>query len=405
MEEEISLRELIEIILAGKRTIIIFTLVAIFISAFFSFGLITPVYEAKAVITVKEIDFSSVEKLRLEGLVAAFTEIPLIEAQSFLAQVQAEPVLVKVKEGLAGEISTAVLAKKIKVTNPQDTNLVEIVAQGENAQEAAQLANLFAQELSEFVIESNQEKAVQNLELLEKQLLEEQIRYAEAVEEMKQFLKQTANAAELTAELEANHLLLSELQMKQSNLQIETEALLILVRTLEKQLLEIPERIRLEGNLSDNSLVTSLSEVNETLNPVYLELKTELALKKSLQAQYHAEKTLVEAEIAKVRTTIKNLQISLVDTSQEVEIQTGIDVAQRNYELYFEKYHEAKMIKTLQAGEEMVIIREANLPQAPVTPKKALNLAIATCLGLMLGFFVVLFRAYWFSTSPEKNGF
>lgn len=55
MEEEISLRELIEVILKYKKTIIIVTLAATLVAAVFSFFIIKPAYEATTTLSVTDV--------------------------------------------------------------------------------------------------------------------------------------------------------------------------------------------------------------------------------------------------------------------------------------------------------------------------------------------------------------
>lgn len=52
--EEINLRDYVEVLLRGKWVIAIITLIAILTSAFVSFFVLEPVYEAKATIMVKQ---------------------------------------------------------------------------------------------------------------------------------------------------------------------------------------------------------------------------------------------------------------------------------------------------------------------------------------------------------------
>ncbi|AYO31451.1 hypothetical protein D2962_13355 [Biomaibacter acetigenes] len=52
MEEEISLRELIEVLLRGKWIIAAITIIAMLVSGIFSFFIISPTYEARTTLMV-----------------------------------------------------------------------------------------------------------------------------------------------------------------------------------------------------------------------------------------------------------------------------------------------------------------------------------------------------------------
>jgi len=69
-----------------------------------------------------------------------------------------------------------------------------------------------------------------------------------------------------------------------------------------------------------------------------------------------------------------------------------------------DKYEETRITQSGKIGENAVVISsEAMVPVRPVSPKKALNMAIASLLGLMIGTFVALFRAYWISTANQSQ--
>ena len=84
------------------------------------------------------------------------------------------------------------------------------------------------------------------------------------------------------------------------------------------------------------------------------------------------------------------------------QLQTQIDTTRENYKVFNNKYTESQVSEAMKINEAaLMIVSPAHEPTVPIAPKKSLNLAVATCLGLMLGVFVVLFRSYWVSSALD----
>jgi len=79
MEDEINLRDLIEVILKGKWTIILVTLVAVTLAAFLSFFMLSPKYEGRATLMVnlyQQKVTPSQQDSNLEALMQALSKYP-----------------------------------------------------------------------------------------------------------------------------------------------------------------------------------------------------------------------------------------------------------------------------------------------------------------------------------------
>lgn len=416
MEEEISLRELIEIILKGKWIIIMFTLIAVALSLVISFNLLKPIYEAKSIIAVNQINIpqnSKEDKEALESLVDTFSGIPRLNIQSYIAQAKSTAVLTKVMEHLnldPTEISLTAFANKITITNIKDTELLEIRVKDNSPEKAAQIANIVAEELVQFIADKNKSKTQKALAFLEKQVNEEELKLASSVEEMKQFLQQSDTVAELQAELQTNLDLLSTFQARKVNLDVNINKSLAKIETMDAQLSKVPEKIELKKSLFEEPGLAQLygetKEVelySEEINPVYINLRNGLETEKATYAEFITEKNSLETEIAAISKRIKSIQVKLADRQTRMEqLQTQIDTTRENYKVFNNKYTESQVSEAMKINEAaLMIVSPAHEPTVPIAPKKSLNLAVATCLGLMLGVFVVLFRSYWVSSALD----
>ena len=289
MVEEISLRELIETLWAGKGIIITLTIIALTISGVVSYLLIEPTYEAKAVLQIKETKTSQSREdiSRLEALIDNYSATSQDSVQDYISKAKSEQVLTKAVARLQidiHEMPLNKLANKIKVTNIKDTNLFEVTVKDSSPQKATEIANALAEEFSDYLFAENKNNSQKMILLLEKQREAAQADFASCVEEMNEFLKQPDNA------------------VKREQLQLK------------------------------------------------------------------------------------------------------LDMAKENY-IFFQKKH-AELLAVEEMGLDgfgVTIVSSAHVPSTPIAPKKALNLAVAACLGLMLGVFVVLFKAYWENSAVDRK--
>ena len=93
--EEISLRELIEVLLKRKWLIVSITLAALLVSVIVSFFILSPVYEAREVINIRGGGKSIPEKIDLDlgVLLEQLTTIPLYDIETCRQQILSYPFL------------------------------------------------------------------------------------------------------------------------------------------------------------------------------------------------------------------------------------------------------------------------------------------------------------------------
>ena len=142
LEEEISLRELIEILLKRKNIIIGITLAALIISFLVTFLIQTPEYQAHAYLKMATYQIDREEKVRFLHTQPE-DYLPLLKNEEFWDEVASNP-------DLAAGPNAAALAKMVKVTDEDDNGILKITAAGTNPTEVAQVANTVAAEFINF---------------------------------------------------------------------------------------------------------------------------------------------------------------------------------------------------------------------------------------------------------------
>jgi len=285
MEEETSLRELLELLLAGKWVIIASTLITLLLTGVVTFWLVEPTYEAKTVLAINEIKFPEgyQDTGRLEFLIDNYAGAPQTGIQHYLSLAKSEEILTGVAERLQldlQEIPLHVLAEQIKIFNLIDTDLIEITVRDYSPQQATKIAQAFALEFADYVLAENKENSQKVLTLLAEQRETARADFLSCVEAMQEFLK---------------------------------------------------------GSNRDNVV------------------------------------------------TREDLQFKL-------------DIAKENYAFFQKKHTEVLAAETMGLEKFSVTTASpAKQPTVAIAPKKALNLVIGACLGLLLGVFAVLFKNYWVS--------
>ena len=79
-------------------------------------------------------------------------------------------------------------------------------------------------------------------------------------------------------------------------------------------------------------------------------------------------------------------------------------IALDTYNTFLQKYQEARITTSSKIGDaNIMVVSPAIVPEIPVAPRKALNVAISTVLGLMVGVFTVYFLDYWKNSEDPKS--
>ena len=162
MEEEISLRELIEILLKRKNLIVGITLVALFISTIVTFFVLTPEYQAYAYLKLTGYQVDQEEKIRfLHTKVEDY--LALLKGEEFWEKVAAAP-------DLEGGPGPGNLSNMVKVADEDDNGILKITAQGVDPTEVAQIANAAAAEFINFSFAAQERRLARAMVSREEQL-------------------------------------------------------------------------------------------------------------------------------------------------------------------------------------------------------------------------------------------
>ena len=439
--EEISLRELIEVLLKRKWLIVSITLAALLVSGIVSFFILSPVYEAREVINIRGGGKSIPEKIDLDlgVLLEQLTTIPLYDIETCRQQILSYPFLKELISSIEqlGDATPAELRESVTIEQIPNTNLMSIAVRHEDPVLAASIAN----KISELFIRhnnlSNQEQFEKSASFLLNQMEEKQQQLNAVMEKYRDFLHEPRSPAppgarELSIILESGEVLSQasegdelkeELNFKiaaltgyktaLTDLKIRLAAARTEKESLEKQLAETPPLLVTQKSLIDDPLLLQVAAgsggegdfkelagiqfLSEEANPVYLELEAGLknknveidALSKEIEETALAVSSL-ESELAALRAEY------LEKWKEQERLEREISYLESTLKTLEDSYLELQMVSALDPEEaSFTVVAPAFPPEKPVQPRKMLNMAIAGVLGLMIGIFLAFFLHYW----------
>lgn len=394
MMEEISLRELIEILIKRKKMIAVITAASLLIATIFSFFILKPTYEAKMVMMTSNLGNQlntngNIDKV--DSLLNAMSQYPDMSLETYRQQIKAPEVLRKTITdlGLENEYRPSTLADRITLETIKETQLITIKMTHTDSEKAAKIVNTVGQNFISFVTEKAQERFAKNSEYVKTQMETEKVKYEEALLELKEILSQPRGAKELGLELDSSFEQITEFKAALNELEVKRDGLIKAIEESEKSSNNKGSMI-VKPNLGDNFNI-SFDDSNKVM-------KIDLA-------ETEGRISSIKNQIEDLQEHIEKLQVEYQDKQYEEKVvKQKVDIAQKTYESFSGKYEELKVSETAKLGELSInIISSAYPTTRPVGPRKALNLAISLVLGLMIGVFVAFFIEYWQSTNEEAK--
>ena len=396
--EEISLRELIEILLKRKTLIIGITIISILAAGIVSFFILEPVYETRMVLMASQfsdkLQPTQIQGEGIDSLLSTLSKPPAMTLETYRQQIKAPRIMRTTIEDLELEKDYDIekLAENITLETVKDTNLITIKMEHKNPEMAAKIVNKVGENFVTFVSDKAKEHATTSSKYVETQMKIEREKLDEVLEELKEFLSQPRGVSELEMELEARLEQITSYKTKLTDLKIRRQA--------------IQEAIPVANSSSGNSnkiILKNSQDGNFESGQVLMgDSSTLLKIEK---AEVESDIKNIGAEITVLQDEIEDIQVELQDKKhQERLLNQKVGMAEQTYDAFVKKYEELRVTESSQIGEATItIISRAYPTTKPVGPRKVLNVAIAAVLGVMMGVFIAFFVEYWQATEVEKQ--
>jgi uncharacterized protein involved in exopolysaccharide biosynthesis len=425
MKEEITLRELIEIVLKGWKFIAVIILICVLIAGIISFYILEPTYEAKTVLmasyaTEKLTNSNNIEDV--DGILDSISVYPPMTIQTYKEQLRSPVILQQTIEDLelgAEGIGVSKLMYMISLETIDNTNLIAIKVTHNDPEIASEIANTLANRFTDFITDMSKERAYRSSEFLESQLEIEKGKLDEAFLERKQFLSRPRGVDELSGEVSSMLSMLNSYKTQIIQKEVELSKIGAGIQATTGELNLTPELLSTKKSLNDdlfiNQIVSDMGNISiidtsqlimesEEINQNYLELKMKLSNLIIQKAELEQELKDIKVKIDEYQSTLEISQQDLAGKEYEKTlIDNKISISQETYDAFLKKYEESLIAESTKIGESSIdIVSLAMVPVEPIGPRKVFNLAIGAVLGLMIGTFGVFFRAYWKASAKAQ---
>jgi uncharacterized protein involved in exopolysaccharide biosynthesis len=400
LEEEIDLREYVEVLLRQWKWIAALAVVAAG-AAFVVSLLLSPAYEATALVVVTKPRYVMRFDERFEtinDIQQPYKAYPsLAESDDLLLKTMAalNPSLSEEAQGLNA------FRKKVEAASGDDPSVVELRVTDADPELAARIVNtwagVFVEQVNILYVET-----AQDAQFFEAQLAEADIALQKAEQALIEFQRRNqagvlsaqidALKGQLSAYLEAQNaieLVMQDAASLKARLALQEGSAApaladdLAVLLLQIEALSLENQVPLQLQIGGDNPVSSVTKGELT---VFLDGLTTTLRNQSVE---------LESNIAQVKPEILRLQGEIEQFNvEEDRLTRARDVARDTYTTLARKVDEARIAAQDESG-EVRLASAAAVPTRPVSPRKLLNTAVAGTLGLMLGVFGAFALEWW----------
>ena len=412
MEEEIDLREYINVIVRRWKWILGITLVAVVVAAVVSFFLLTPVYEAKAAVVIVK----SRSEIAFEPKYRTLTEEDIASRRKALeALIKSSSVAAEVIDRLGSTLrpeEREVEALSAMVETESNGDLISIKVKGENPGEIVAIANAWGEAYEEYV-NGLYGGSPQSPGDIQAQVIEAQSSYQEVEEALAKFMGDN-QIDTLTREIGAKQNTLGDYYTTRQSL----DRLIADARALRDQLRQ--EKLSSPTGTGNSLSLMLLQASAFTLLSPELPVQLQLAFDERAGLEGSAEEqvqaldallSILEARREEVQSLIDEgtLQQEILQLQEQLErerarkqeLTSARDLAWETYDTLARKEAEVGVASQVTDTEVRFAVPAVE-PKSPVSPKKKLNIAIAGVLGLMVGVFGAFVVEYFEGWEKEE---
>jgi len=407
-EEEIDLREYINVLLKRKGVIILIFLIAVITAALVSYFYLKPVYEASTILMISKPKY----QVELEPKIQTqFTpEVSLATYESLIKDREIEEDVIKKLnlDQLPYEFTPDSLQGMITIESLKNTNLIKMNLQAGEPKLAKDIANVWAALFVEKNKDLNLQESKEAQGFIGEQLKISKQNLSTIEEEIREFNE--TNKIEIVeneikgkaAKILNYDLRLADIKLSLQKEKAEKEQVIIALNKQDK-VLKLSKSItedqffhQLISSVTNDSINNiNLTYVSEETNPIYYNLVQQLISTNISINSLQAEEKQLKENIDDYWQRIENLKRELAQEKlTQSRLEREYNTAKGVYNVLSQKNEEVKIAVATESG----LVKIASLayePREPIKPNKKLNILIAGVLGLFVGIFVAFFLEFW----------
>ncbi|MBC7249944.1 MAG: hypothetical protein H5T62_06625 [Anaerolineae bacterium] len=406
MEDEIDLREYIDVLIRHWKAIVALAVVAALFAGVVSF-LLPPTYQATALVAAVKPKYQMRFDPKFETI--NDEELPV---KAYPAVATSDDVLLTVIAKLGDvldekEQELHAFAEMVEATSTGDPSLIALKVRSRDPVKASRVANTWAdtvvQHLNDLYGQSEDEA----------QFFEEQVKTAEA--NLKK-AEEELIAYQAKNQTEVLNTRISSMQASLRAYYDGAQAIRLVIQDANNLI----SRLRLQSSDAPASLGDDLASLLlevQSLNtqhqlPIELQVTSvqsfsgktvgeQIKLLEDMVTTLNDKVIALETEAANLEPQILELQQQREEAQTEYErLQRAVDTSKEVYMTVVRKAEETRIAADSE-GEEVRLASYAAVPTKPVSPRKMLNIAVAGTLGFFVGVFGAFAWEYW--NSPRES--
>jgi len=414
---ELELRDYIEVLLRQKWIIILVFLVAAISAGVGALYLVKPVYQATALLMISkpryQVEFEPKIKTSLPLEVSIETYKNLIRSADLERKVIKELGL----DQPPNELTIEALDKMISVEAVPKTDLIRISIKSDVPGKAKEIVNTWIALFIEENKDLNLRETKEAQSFIENQLEISEQNLFVAEEELKRF-NEESRVSILEKEIadKIGRIISSEGRL--ADLRVLLKGKEAELNQAKNQLAEQPETFVLTKSMYDDAsfnqltseltpkealLLKNLRFESEELNPLCTALRSRVANLKIDLDRYQSEATQLAKNIDSYRTRIELVREELA--AQELtksRLERIQNTANSLHDVVSQKAAETKIAVATEIG-VVKIVSLAHEPENPIGSGKKRIVLIGGALGLFMGIFIAFFVDYWKRTEKRKD--
>jgi len=366
VEDEIDLRDYIDVLVRRWKWIVGVTILAALAAGVVSFAT-PPVYEATATLAVLQSSNPA--------LVSPAAQLAVLQSSNVATQT-----LQWLGENAAGENASTVARRVRVVADAQDKTLFRVTAQSDTPQKAAAIANAWANAGTEAINQVQDQSLSQAIPMLQ-QDVDRTGKDLQAAEENLKRMQRDLQIDLLTQQLARAQQILNSQFAERENVKV----LLAQAQTLRQQVQQgqislSPEMLlTLQATATTGgSFLIQPSQFVTLTKPQQLDQLDEIIA--ALNGRHQALSTSIDS--VSVQVTMLQQQLNEKQTAL-IEPTRARDTARANYDSATAKLRDAQA-RLAQSQNQARVVSHAVAPDSPTQPKPLQNVAIAAVVGLMI---------------------
>ncbi len=367
MENARSLRDYLYVVFKRKRLISFLTITIVIVSMAVTFIMPT-IYEASARIVVEKKTNTS------SPLLQSLSEDLSSETEIIRSRFLIEKVIGSSHEDLIKDIQS-----NLSIEQVDKSNVLKITYKNSNPSRSAGFLKDLTESYVDYRNTDKQKNATDDaFSYLEKKIASTRKKVELTDKKLQDFAKDQGIAS-FSEEISANINRVSELRSKLTDSQSSETAAAQKIKTLKKELIATPDKIKYE----------TVSGKASTPNSTYQSIKAQISEAKATLSAERARQIFLKSEIATASESLNKLESNNPKFNNLVN---ALEDSQRSYRLYQDQFDQAQMSSKLSglSSARPSISEQPSVPKIPTSP----NLPLNAVLGVILGFTLSLGAAF-----------